>query len=466
MPQVLAHKVIDTVQEMQRLRSRTLGSRGLALRLEALAQFKRLLMDHEERWLEALKADLGKPALEAYASEIAFLLNEIDDTVKHLAKWMKPVVKRRLLVSGAEKTVVAAEPFGSVLVLAPWNYPLQLALGPTIGAIAAGNGVVLKPSESAPAVSHLLAELVPQYLEPDLLFVVEGDSRTAKALTDLKWDFVFFTGSPATGTKVYQAAAKHLTPVVMELGGKNPCIVDETAFTPDTIKQIVWSKFLNAGQTCIAPDTVYVPRDLYPEFLTQLKAQMVEFYGEEPLDSPDYGRLVHAQHLNKVQAFLADGEVYYGGDVVSEERFMAPTLMVNVKAGSALAEEEIFGPILPVMPYDSIDDVIEQYQALPVPLVVYVFTKDRELVQHVERRLESGALSVNQVMVHVTSPHTPFGGKGQSGLGNYHGEASIKTFTYERTLYMKFTPLSLSQQFPPYSQAALAALKRFRRIVF
>lgn len=466
MTQALPFKVIDTVQEMQRLRSRTLGGRGLALRLEALSQFKRLLLDHEDLWLEALKKDLGKPALEAYASEIAFLLNEVDDTMKHLARWMKPVVKRRILVSGAEKTVVAAEPFGSVLVLAPWNYPLQLALGPAIGAIAAGNGVVLKPSESAPAVSRLLADLVPQYLEPDLLFVVEGGSETAKALTDLKWDFVFFTGSPATGAKVYQAAAKHLTPVVMELGGKNPCIVDETVFNSSTIKQIVWGKFLNAGQTCIAPDTVYVPRSLYPQFLEQIKQQLIDFYGTHPLDSPDYGRIVHEQHLNKLNEFLADGQVYYGGDMIEAERFMAPTLMIDVKTGSALEREEIFGPILPVVPYDSLEEVIEQYQALPVPLVVYLFTKDKETIQHVERRLESGALSVNQVMVHVASPHTPFGGKGQSGLGNYHGEASYKAFTYERTLYTKRSPFTLSQQFPPYSEAAFAALKRFRRIIF
>ncbi|MGO4940226.1 aldehyde dehydrogenase family protein [Fundicoccus sp. Sow4_D5] len=458
--------VLETVQKMQRLRSRTLGSRGLSLRLDGLNQIRRLLVDHEDRWLLALKEDLDKPLLEAYATEIAFLLNELEDTIKHLAKWMKPVVKHRLLISGAEKTSVTAEPFGSVLILSPWNYPLQLALGPVIGAIAAGNGAVLKPSESAPAVSRLLAELVPQYLDPDLLYVVEGDADVAKTLTDMEWDFVFFTGSPQIGAKVYQAAAKHLTPVVLELGGKNPCIIDETTMNEETIKHIIWSKFLNVGQTCIAPDTIFVPRLFYQQFLEQAKQQIVDFYGDTPIKSPDYGRIVHKQHLANLTRFLKDGQVYYGGEIDEATRFMAPTLMTDVKEGSALAEEEIFGPILPIIPYDSIDDVIKQYQTRPVPLVIYLFTKNKKMVQYVQERLESGALSINQLMVHVTSPNTPFGGKGQSGLGNYHGEASFKTFTYQRTLYQKKMPFSLPQQFPPYSKVALSALKRFRRIVF
>lgn len=462
----LSPNVLDTVQKMQRLRSRTLGSRGLFLRLDALKQIKRLLVEHEDRWMLVLKEDLGKPPLEAYATEIAFLLNELDHTIKHLAQWMKPTIKRRLLVSGAEKTSISAEPFGSVLILSPWNYPLQLALGPAIGAIAAGNGVVLKPSESAPAISQLLAELVPLYLDPDLLYVVEGEADVAKTLTDRKWDFVFFTGSPQTGAKVYQAAAKHLTPVVLELGGKNPCIIDEKYISSETIKQIVWSKFLNAGQTCIAPDSVYVPRSFYQQFLQQAKQQIIEFYGESPIDSPDYGRIVHQQHLAHLTRFLKDGTVYYGGESDEAKRFMTPTLMTDIKAGSALMQEEIFGPILPIIPYDSVDDVINQYQALPVPLVVYLFTHNKKMIQYVQERLESGALSVNQLMVHVTSPNTPFGGKGQSGLGNYHGQFSFKTFTYQKTLYHKKTPLNLPQQFPPYSGVALSALKRFRRIVF
>lgn len=459
-------EALEIIQKRQRLHCQKIGRRNLNLRLDALKQFKRLLIENEERWLFALSEDLGKPALEAYATEVAFLLNELDHTMKYLAKWVKPTVKRRLLLSGLEKTSVMAEPFGSILILSPWNYPLQLALGPALGAIAAGNSVVLKPSEYAPAVSQLLAELIPKYFAPDLFFVVEGDGEVAQMLTNMRWDFVFFTGSPQTGTKVYQAAAKHLTPVALELGGKNPCIVDDTKLNPDTVKQIVWSKFLNAGQTCIAPDTVFVPRAYFTQFLEQAKQQIIEFYGERPIESKDYGRLISLKHLAHVEDFLKDGEIFYGGEVDQATCFMAPTLMTHVVAGSALAKDEIFGPILPIIPYDSIEEIVSQYQQLPVPLVVYLFTKDKQHIQYIQEELESGALSVNQLMVHVTSPNAPFGGKGQSGLGNYHGEASIKTFTYQRTLYQKKTPLLLPQQFPPYSKGALAALKHFRRIIF
>ena len=466
---MVQHTEIDlfhSVRNLQRKRRQLLGSGGFDLRIEALKKIKQLLVENEAEWLNALEQDLHKPPLEAYASEIAVLLNELDYIIKHLKQWMQPTVKHRLLLSGLEKTTLIDEAYGSVLILAPWNYPLQLALAPVIGAIAAGNGAVLKPSESAPAVSYLLNKLVPKYLDPDLLFVVEGDSQTAQTLTSMEWDFVFFTGSPQTGKKVYQAAAKHLTPVIMELGGKNPCIVDESAFNKDTIEKIIWGKFLNAGQTCVAPDTVYVPESLYEAFLEQFKQTLVEFYGENPNISPDYGRIIHNGHLDALKAFLEDGTVYYGGEVLEDDLFISPTLMVDIKAGSPLAQEEIFGPILPIVPYRSLDEVIDQYQALPVPLVVYLFTKSDSVVQTIQRKLESGAVSVNQVMVHVKSPNAPFGGKGHSGIGNYHGLASYKAFTYPRTLYQKHTPFTLNQQFPPYTQGALTALKRFRRYIF
>lgn len=458
--------VFHSVQKLQRLRSRTLRSKGLDHRLEALAQLKKLLLENEQHWLAALEQDLGKPAIEAYASEIALMLNEIDYTSKHLKKWMQPRVSHRLRLSGKEKAVVSAEPYGSVLVLAPWNYPLQLALMPVIGAIAAGNGVVLKPSESAPATSRLLAELVPHYLEPELLYVIEGDHDIAEALTEMEWDFIFFTGSPHTGRKVYQAAAKHLTPVVMELGGKNPCIVDESGFTDETIRQITWGKFLNAGQTCIAPDTVYVPRQIYPQFLKAMQAQIDAFYGEQPEDSPDYSRIIHQQHLNRLVELLDDGTIFHGGQYSAQNRFISPTLLVDIKADSSIEQEEIFGPILPIIPYDSLDDVITRHQALPVPLVVYAFSHHPETIRRLENGLESGTFSVNQVMVHATSPDVPFGGKGQSGMGSYHGLSSFKAFTYEHTFYTKKLPFTLSQQYPPYSEKSLAALKLFRKILF
>lgn len=455
-----------SVQKLQRLRSRTLGSKGLELRLEALAQIKKLLLENEAAWLAALEQDLGKPAIEAYASELAVMLNEVDYTSKHLKRWMQPRVNHRLRLSGKEKAIVSAEPYGTVLVLAPWNYPLQLALMPVIGAIAAGNGVILKPSESAPATSRLLAELVPRYLEPDLLFVVEGDYQVAEALTEMEWDFIFFTGSPNTGRKVYQAAAHYLTPVVMELGGKNPCIVDESGFTAETIRQITWGKFLNAGQTCIAPDTVYVPRQIYPQFLLAMREQIEAFYGEQPEASSNYGRIIHQQHLDRLIHLLEDGTIFHGGHYSHQTRFMSPTLLVDIQAGSPIEYEEIFGPILPIIPYDSLDEVITHHQSLPVPLVVYAFSRCSETILRLRNSLESGTFSVNQVMVHATNPDLPFGGKGQSGMGSYHGLSGFKAFTYEHTFYSKKLPFTLTQQYPPYSAKSLKALRLFRRLLF
>jgi aldehyde dehydrogenase (NAD+) len=458
--------VIQNVQQLQRESSRSASTKEVKQRIEHLKQLKKMLSENEVHWLQALNEDLGKPTIEAYASEIGILLNEIDFVTSRLAKWMKPVIKRRYLLSGLEKTTIVREPYGSVLVLSPWNYPLQLALSPVIGAIAGGNGTVLKPSESAAAVSQLLSELVPQYFEKEVLYVIEGDGEVAQTLTDLKWDFIFFTGGPAIGQDVYQKAAQHLTPVVLELGGKNPCIVDESALNDETIKKIIWGKFLNVGQTCIAPDTIYVKRQLYPDFLDAAKKQIADFYSEEPVKSGDYGRIIHTKHLDKMIEFLNDGEVIYGGTIDRENLYIAPTLMTNVTVGSALDEEEIFGPILPVVPYDEIEEVLHHYQNLPVPLVTYLFTEKQEQIQFIKDHLESGALSVNEVLVHASSPHVPFGGKGQSGLGNYRGKASYETFTYERTLFQKQTLINLPQQFPPYGNKALEALRRFRRRIY
>lgn len=457
---------IKHIQKLQRHYTRRAEAKEIKKRLKLLSQLKKLLNENEEQWLEALHKDLGKPAIEAYASEIGLLLNELDYMTEHLSAWMKVAVNRRYLLSGIEKTTIYREPYGSVLVLAPWNYPLQLSLSPVIGAIAAGNGVVLKPSESAPAVSHLLAKLVPQYFAAEVFYVVEGDGDTAQALTDLKWDFVFFTGGATVAQDVYQKAAKHLTPVALELGGKNPCIVDKTGFSENSLKKIIWGKFLNAGQTCIAPDTIYVQEEIYNSFLKAARKQIVDFYGDNPQESDDYARIVHDKHLSGMKDFLKDGDVYHGGDVNEDALYMSPTLMMNIEEDSALDREEIFGPILPIVPYQNIEEITGKYQKMPVPLVAYLFSEDQETSDYVREHLESGTLSINEVLVHASSPEVPFGGKGQSGIGNYHGKASFETFTYPRTVYEKKTLVDLPQQFPPYADEALDALRRLRRRIY
>lgn len=455
-----------SLQARQRERSRRLGDRGGDERLQALAQLKAMLTENEERWLDALQTDLNKAPVEAYASELAVLLNELDNTRQHLLQWMKPWRQDRWLLTGRERTATSRYPYGSILILSPWNYPLQLALMPVIGALAAGNGCFLKPSEHTPATTGLLAELVPHYLAPEILTVVTGDGETAAELTKLEWDFIFFTGSQQTGKKVYQAAATHLTPVLLELGGKNPCILDETGLTDDAIRQIAWGKFLNAGQSCIAPDTVYVPRSHYSNFLERMQAQIIQFYGEDAQESPDYGRIIHAKQLEKQLSFLKQGNIYYGGQHVREDRYLSPTLLVDTQATDVVRTEEIFGPILPVVPYDHLEDVIEEVRHLPTPLAVYVFSANRWTAQLLERGLESGALIVNRVITHATSPHLPFGGKGKSGMGRYHGLASFQAFSYERSRYTQQPQVAFSQQYPPYPRKGLAGLRKIRKKLF
>ena len=457
---------VKRIRNKQREASVQKASKGPTYRLDLLIQIKRMLEENEIAWLNALNQDLKKPPVEAYASEMGVLLNEIDEMTKHLTEWMSSKIKHRFLLTGMEEVKITRKPYGSVLVLAPWNYPLQLALMPVIGALAAGNSVVLKPSEFAQATSHLLAELVPLYFNEEQLKVIQGDAEVAKQLTALEWDFVFFTGSVETGKKVYKAAAEHLTPVLLELGGKNPLILDKTGMNDETIEQIAWGKFLNAGQSCIAPDTIYVSRPIYEEFLERMAKQIRNFYGKNPSKSEDYGRIIHEKQFKKVASFLKDGKVYTGGATDKDKLYISPTLLTDIKPGSSVATEEIFGPILPVIPYDSLDDLLDELRYLPSPLVTYVFSEKEEVVQKIDRKLESGAISQNQVIFHSTSPNLPFGGKGNSGLGRYHGQASFEAFSVEKSYYSKSPSISLSNQYPPYTKIALEALRKFRKYIF
>ncbi|WP_161878026.1 aldehyde dehydrogenase family protein [Alkalibacterium sp. MB6] len=459
-------KIYHAIRDSQRKRSRNTERITYDNRLASLTLLKDILTKHEQQWLDVLKQDLGKAAVEAFASELAVLLNEIDYVSNQLKKWMKPTSHKRALLTGVERTKTVRQPYGSVLVLSPWNYPLQLSLMPVIGALSAGNGVVLKPSEFAPATSRLLAELVPKYFEPDTFFIIEGDEEVAETLTQMDWDFIVFTGSERIGRKVYEAAAKYLTPVLLELGGKNPCIMDKTGITPEAIRQIVWGKFLNAGQSCIAPDTLYVPRDSYQEVINQITQCIELFYGENPIQSPDYGRIIHQKAFQRLVNYLDDGDSYYGGDYGEEDLYISPTVLINTKSNSAIQKEEIFGPILPIMAYDSLNDVIDELSNRPVPLVIYTFSKDKENIKRLKQELESGSFSINQVIAHATSPHVPFGGKGASGMGRYHGRASFEAFTYERAVYSKKSVIPFKKQYPPYSAFGLTALRKLRNHIF
>lgn len=448
---------------VQKVRSR---DEQYSERRNHLNLLKQMVLNHEDKWLEALRKDLGKSVIESYTSEISLVLNEIDYALKHLKKWMSPEKSNRLVIGGIEKTQVYRYPYGSVLIISPWNYPLQLSLVPLVGALASGNSCFIKPSEYSKATSRLLKELAEETFDSKVLTVIEGDANTSQALLDLTWDFIFFTGSEKVGRSVHQQAAQNLTPVVLELGGKNPCIVEESGLSQETIRQIVWGKLLNSGQSCIAPDTVYVHESVYLDFLKMAKETIQSFYGENPQNSSDYGRVISPRHHKRITGYLEEGRLFVGGSYSLEDLYIEPTILTDIKPESKILSEEIFGPVLPVIPYADLGILYDTLSETPSPLVSYLFTKSEESIRLLEHKVTSGAVSVNQVIKHAASSRIPFGGVGESGFGRYHGENSYETFTYQKVSYTHKNLFNFSLQYPPYQKKQLKWLKRFRKWLF
>lgn len=459
--------VWQSIQNKQRERVAKYSVDSIQERKRLLFLLKNMLIECQEEWFEVLLEDLGKPSIESYASELGILLNEIDYMIKHLNQWLHPKsFYRPKLGSSGEKSKVEKLPYGSILVISPWNYPIHLSLMPVIGALAAGNSCVLKPSEYAPATAHMLATKIAYYFEPSELTVIEGDSETAKALLTLSWDFIVFTGSKKVGTLVHQAAAKFLTPVLLELGGKNPCIVDSTGLSDIAVRRIVFGKWINAGQTCIAPDTIYVHESIYLEFLESLKEQIQQLYGNNPLENKDYGQLINRQQYNQISQKIEQGTIWYGGRSNAEKKAIEPTVLIDIQLDSSISNEEIFGPILPVIPYNDTEKLLEKLKKLPIPLVVYYFGNAKSEVYQKVKKLKSGAFSVNQVVRYIGDPRLPFGGVEGSGFGRYHGESSIQAFTYEKVSYKQATLFDWKRQYPPYDKKDISWLIRFRKWLF
>lgn len=457
----------QSIQNKQRERAAKYSVGSIQERKRLLSLLKKMLMECQEEWFAALSADLGKSSIESYASELGILLNEIDDMLKHLNQWLRPKrISRLKLGSSREKSTVEKLPYGSILIISPWNYPIHLALMPAIGALAAGNSCVIKPSEYAPATASMLAEKIAEYFEPSELTVVEGGSETAQALLTLRWDFIVFTGSKKVGALVHQAAAKFLTPVLLELGGKNPCIVDRTGLSDTAIRRIVFGKWMNAGQTCIAPDSIYVHESVYLEFLESLKTQIQHVYGKDPLENKDYGQLINRQHYDQISLKMEQGTVWYGGKGNVEKKAIEPTILIDISSDSAISSEEIFGPLLPVIPYKDSDTLLATLKKLPAPLVVYYFGSEKSEVFQKAKTLKSGAFSVNQVVRYIGDSRLPFGGVDGSGFGRYHGKSSIQTFTYEKVSYKQATLLDWKRQYPPYRDKDVSWLIRLRKWLF
>ncbi|TAF10180.1 MAG: aldehyde dehydrogenase [Nostocales cyanobacterium] len=450
--------ISDTLKQ-QRSYFATNQTKEIDFRRQQLATLKQLIIDHEPAIIQALQADLHKPELEAVTSEIILALKEIELAIKSLKNWTKPqkaAVPWQLLPASAQ---IQPEPLGIVLIIGAWNYPFQLVIVPLIGAIAAGNCTILKPSEIATHTSHLIAELIPKYFHSDYISVFTGGIETSQKLLSEKFDHIFFTGSTHVGKIIMTAAAKNLTPVTLELGGKNPCIVDIDIHLEHTARRIIWGKFINAGQTCIAPDYILVNTKTKDQLLINLKKCLKEFYGDHPEKSPDYARIINQTNFDRLVNLLKNSEIIIGGETNLSELYIAPTIINNVSFADEIMQSEIFGPLLPIIEYTDISEAITWINSQSKPLTLYLFSQNKNLQQKILQTTSSGAVCLNETVIHFTVPSLPFGGVGNSGIGSYHGKASFDTFSHYKSVLKNPFWIDIKLRYAPY-KGKLSILKQ------
>ncbi|EJS10058.1 aldehyde dehydrogenase [Bacillus sp. MYb56] len=436
-------------------------TRSLETRKNNLKKLYEGIQRFEDEIFQALKLDLNKSVHESFTTEIGYVLKEISFQMKHISSWSKPKRVRTALTHFGSKGKVVPEPYGVTLIIAPWNYPFQLAIAPLVGALAAGNTVVLKPSELTPNVSKVLTRMLGELFPEELVSVVEGGAEESTALLKEPFDYIFFTGSVGVGKVVMEAAAKKLTPLTLELGGKSPCIVHKDAKLDVTARRIVWGKFLNAGQTCVAPDYMYVHSSVKEQLIEALRHEIAEQYGKDALQNDNYVRIVSERHFERLCTFLQDGKPVIGGNYTKETLHIEPTVLTNVTWQSAVMEDEIFGPILPIIEYDKIEEVIETIQHHPKPLALYVFSEDRKVQEKVTSNISYGGGCINDVVYHLATPYLPFGGVGSSGLGSYHGEQSFRTFSHYKSILSQSTAFDMKIRY----SSTKSALKFIRKLL-
>ena len=432
-------------------------------RIRQMEKLAQVLRENEGRILQALREDLHKSAHEAFMTETGALYSSISYAIKHLKSWTRPrKVKAPLMLFGS-RSAVYPEPYGTVLIIGPYNYPVNLVFEPLIGAVAAGNCAVVKPSEMAPAVSSAVTEMLGKNFDQAYIRVIEGERETTAQLVRAPFDYIFFTGSPNVGRIVMEAVAHNLVPVTLELGGKSPCIVDETADIDKAAKKITWGKFCNAGQTCIAPDYAVVHHRVKPALLERIKIYTKRFFGENPRESSDFGRIINTRHTERIAALLRGGNILLGGQADIESRYIAPTVLGDAGWEDPVMQEEIFGPVLPVLTYDDLETLISRLNSGPKPLGLYLFTKDKQTEKRVLSAVSFGGGCVNDVLVHAGNPYLPFGGGGNSGTGSYHGKKSFDTFSHEKSVLHRRFDIPSDAMFPPYTEKKTGMLRRFYR---
>lgn len=434
-------------------------TKEVAYRLKHLRQLGKSIHNHEGEILEALKMDLNKAPFEAYATEVGITLEELRFVIRKLTSWAEPKRIRTTIINQIASSKVYSEPYGVALIMSPWNYPFMLTMEPLIGAIAAGNCAVVKPSKDSPNTSMVIEIILKEVFFNSYVAVVQGGREANKSLLEQKFDYIFFTGSVAVGKVVMGAASKHLTPVTLELGGKSPCIVDETANIELAARRIVWGKFNNAGQTCVAPDYIYAHSDIKEALLSKMKEYVIRFYGKQPCRNEDFPKIINEKHFHRLLGLLEGEHIVIGGEASETTNQIAPTILDQVTWDSKVMEEEIFGPILPVLEYQNLEEVISLIAKRPKPLALYYFTRNKENERNILRNISFGGGCINDTLMHLATSHMPFGGVGESGMGGYHGKASFDTFSHQKSILKKSNLFDMPLRYPPYRNH-LAFLKK------
>ena len=442
----------ENILKRQRNYLSSIGIIDVTDRIENLKKLKNSIKKYENNIINALNIDLGKPEFEAYSNEVGFVYSTIDYFIKNLKSWTKVKKVKNDAAQLPGKSYIYKSHYGAVLIIGPYNYPFQLLIEPLIGAISGGNTVILKPSEYATKTEAIVEKIIKETFDEKYIAVVTGDYKVNSQLLDLEFDYIFFTGSVNVGKIVMEKASKHLTPVTLELGGKSPVIVDNTANLKVSAKRILWGKLTNAGQTCVAPDYILAYEDIYEELIKEFENVIIEFYGQDIIRSKDFGRIINDRHMNRLNAILErdKNKITFGGEVDFEKRYISPTIIRDVTLEDAVMNEEIFGPIIPVIKYKNMEDIKYYISHHKNPLALYVFSEDENFSEDIINRFSFGGGCVNDTISHVASAYLPFGGIGSSGMGNYHGKASFDTFTHTKSIVKKSTKIDLKLVFPPY----------------
>ncbi len=431
-------------------------------RLENLKKLRSLILSHEEELCDALRKDFHKPHFEVLGTESRFVVAELNETIRKLRMWSGKQRVKTSLVNFLARSYIMPQPYGQVLILSPWNYPFQLSMGPAIGALAAGNCIILKVSQKAENTGEVISKIL-SHFPKELIAIIRGEHSLSDYLLNYKFDYIFFTGSPAVGKKVMAKAAENLTPVTLELGGKNPCVVAADARLDFAAKRIASGKFINAGQTCIAPDYLLIDAKVKDRFLALLVGELKSFYGDDPAGSEDFCRIINSEKAANMESLMKNGKIITGGSTDPEKCYVAPTIITDVKPGDPVMQDEIFGPILPVITFTDFSEVYSVIDRHPKSLAAYIFTGSKKLANEFLSRTQSGSAAVNDTVMQIASPHMPFGGIGPSGIGRYHGRQSFEEFSNMRTVMEKSNLIDIPVRYPPYTKFKEGMLKLLMR---